>query len=363
MWYVNHPHFFEKKYFLNELFSLIGLFVFLSHPVIYKRKDYIYNSVMMILFIFSVYAAGSLMVFQDLYGYLRNTVIVYSIFSFFLGMKLYQMLQHVSSRDLLFLSALLPSGSFYRVSYAASLPIYLSRYIRSFNGHSLLMVLGIIVGVKLYYGGMTSIAVVLLLIVLRLLTRRTVIFFYITLILTIAGLLLFLRPYLEFLLREEFRIDDILPLHPLLTIDRKASTRFFLWAYAFYEVFLNNLLGIGLGTTLMPSEFLWEDMRMLFRDPHVEYTLGVHNSFLTILARFGIIGLLPFITLNFKLINDFIRDKEKKSESRTLFFYYSFFIITGCAQFNVVLESPMHASVYWGTLGILYQAKQSLTNT
>ena len=342
---------------------MIGFFVLLSHPVIYKRNDYIYNTVFVILFIFSAYALISLMVFENLYGYLRNTVVVYSIFSFFLGTKLYSILAYVNNKDLLFLSALFPSASFYRTGYAASLPIYLSKYLKSFNGFSLLIIIVIILIVKLYFGGTTSIAVILLLFLLQLMTKKTKAMIYILSIGILIAFLIFMKPYLDLLVaNNNINRYQILNMYPILNIDGNALTRFFFWAYIFFEIFLKNLFGIGLGTTLFPHDFILRNMRLVIRDPHLEYTLGAHNSFFTIMARFGIIGLLPFIFLYMQLINDFIKDKETRKYSRIFFFYYAFFIITGCAMLNVVLESPIHASLYWGTLGMLYQAKQVMVD-
>lgn len=360
LWYGSHPDFFEEKFFLNELFSLIGFFIFLSRPILYKKDDYIYNTVILILFIFSIYAVSSLLIFKNLYGYLRNTVIIYSIFSFFLGIQLYRILAHVRAGDPLFLSAILPGPSFYRTSYAASLPIYLSKFFRSFNGFSLLLIIVILFSVKLYYGGTTSIVVALSLLLLQIVNRYTKVILYIALIVLFIALLVFIKPYLDLLISEDtFKIDDIQRMNPLFAIDGSATIRFFIWGYLFFEVFLNNLFGIGLGTTFLPHHFTWVKLNMFIYDPYLEYTLGAHNSFLTILVRFGIIGLLPFIFLYLKLIKDFIRDKESRRDSIIIFFYYAFFITTCLALLNVVLESPKQASLYWGTLGMLYQAKKT----
>ena len=316
----------------------------------------------MILLIFSVNAACSLMFFENFYGYLRNTVMIYSIFSFFLGVKLYHILNRVGSKNLLLLSALIPSSSFYRTSYAASLPLYLSKYTNSCTDSSFLLIIGIMLGVKLYYGGTTSIAVILLLVVLHFLTRRTKIIFYIVMVVLVSVFLIFMKPYFDYLMLDKITVTHIIPQHPFFAIDPNARTRFFIWCYLIFKVFLNNIWGIGLGTTFLSKDFVWTDMQMYIHDPYLDFTLGAHNSFITVLVRFGIIGILPFIMLYYKLVNDIVQYKKKKRGNRIFFFYYAFFIITGCASLNVVLESPMHASLYWGTLGILCEAKQNLTN-
>ena len=92
-WYATNPGFLERRFFVNELLSLFGFFCFLANPVIYKKNDYIYNNVISIIVIFSMYALLSLFFYQNLYGYLRHLVIIYSIFSFFLGMKFFNVLK------------------------------------------------------------------------------------------------------------------------------------------------------------------------------------------------------------------------------------------------------------------------------
>jgi len=338
LWYGNNPVFFEKKFYLNEIFSLIGFFLFILNPIVYKKEDYIYNCVMAVLFIFFTYAVLSLMIYENFYGYLRHLVLVYSIFSFFLGMKFYHVLSNIDKWDLLFLSALFPSSQFYRTSYAVSLPWYISKYEKSFHWYSLVLIILIIVGVRFYYGGATPVAVALFLGILFVMNQKIKKLAAVCLMGAIVAFFVYMKPYLSLLLQDPYRIHDILHLNPLFTIDGNATTRFFLWSYLFHKIFLKNLLGIGLGTPLFPHDFLWEDMRIWIRnDPYLEYTLGAHNSFLTVLARFGIPGLLPFMVLYWKLITDFIKDRAKNRTSYLFFFYCSFFIATICAALNVVL--------------------------
>ena len=214
--------------------------------------------------------------------------------------------------------------------------------------------------VKIYYGGSTSIAVIMLLLLLQLKPKWLKIILPLGLIFSLSMPLAFIKPYLDILVgQNNIKIGDVINMHPVFALDVNTTMRIFMWGYLFFEVFLNNIFGIGLGTVLLPRYFVWNKMQLYIYDPHLEYTLGAHNSFLTILVRFGIIGFLPFIFLYIKLIKDFLKVKQRKRDSSVLYFYYAFFIITGCAMLNVVLESPMHASLYWGILGMLYQAKQS----
>jgi len=357
-WYAAHPTWIEKRLFVNEIFSLIGFYLFLSKPVLHRKNDCIYNCVIFIIFVFSAYVFASLMFFESFYGYLRNTVLVYSVFAFFLGIRLYDALMKIGKKNLLLISAFLPSGDFYRTSYAAMLPLYLSKHAKRFNWWTVLFIITIMLGVKIYYGGSTSIAVILLLVFFYILNNK---FKLPALIIAISLSILFfifMQPHL-YALTNEYNLYDLISMNYIFQIDGNATTRAFMWAYLFYEVFLDNVMGIGLGTTMFPWEFYHDKLQMWeISDPYLEYTLGAHNSFLTVLVRFGFIGVLPFVILYRRIIKDFMKDKRDPTKQYTLYFYFSFLIVSGCALVAVVLESPMHASLYWGSLGILYQAKR-----
>ena len=360
-WYAAHPRAVEARLFVNEFFSLIGFVIFLFNPVIYKKNDYIYNCILSLLVIFFAYAILSILIFKDFYGYLRNSVLVYSIFSFFLGIRLFDVLSHIGKLDIFFLSALFPSPEFYRTSYSVLIPLYLSRYSKTFKTMILLIIIGIMFVVKLYYGGSTSIAIILFIVFITMLNKRNI---TITVCLSIVLVILFsiyIKPYLELLLKDGILMRHIMEMDAFFTFDGNATTRFFLWSYVFYEVFLENIFGIGLGTPLFSVDFIYNHLQMwdpFKNDEYVVYTLGSHNSFLTVLARFGVIGLMPFIILYWKLIRDFINEKYNIGRNRVFFFYYAFFIVTANSLLNVVLESPLQASLYWITLGLLYKAKR-----
>lgn len=359
IWYSNHPNIFERIFYFNELLSVIGFVLFLANPIVYKKDDRLYNTIISILCVFSAYAVYSLFIFENSYGYLRNSVLLYSIFSFFLGIRLYESLVMIGKGDILILGALTPSISFYRASYAASLPYYMSRYLRSYNIFSILIIILIILMVRAYYGGFSSIAVIFSILYFYFITKRIKRITLFLLCVLGVSFLIVIKPYLYMLLTDnKMKINILQQMYPIFGIDSGVTVRILIWAYLFYEVFLDNLFGIGLGTKLIPKTFLWDKLDMRIGDPYVEYTLGAHNSFFTILLRFGLIGLIPFIYLYWHLIDEFIKDKSNSNGHRLMFCYYAFYIISACAMVNVVIESPIHSSCYWGTLGILYQAKK-----
>ena len=217
-------------------------------------------------------------------------------------------------------------------------------------------------GVMILLGGTTALGIMGLLLFIFFISKKNRIYAFFLLFVFCVLFGIYMYPYIDILIKK--KIVGVMKESFILSLDGNATVRFLLWSYLFFEIFLNNIFGIGLGTPMIPTWLLrrLEMDTIIVGNPYIEYTLGAHNSFITVLIRFGIIGIIPFIILYWKLINDFVHDKITLKNNRLFYFYVSFFIITGCALLNVVLESPIHASVYWGILGMLYKAKQVLNN-
>ena len=354
-WYANHPDLFERKFFINEFLSAVGFMIFFSNPVFYRKGDYIYNNVIFIVVTFLFYALISLLFFENFDGYLRNTVLLYSVFSFFLGTRLYDALSKVKKYDILFLSAIFPV---HKVSYLALIPLYLSKLSKSFSNYSVIIIFFGLFAIAWVKGGSSSVAVALLILFIWLMSKRTKLLMLFVAVGVGIWFILYLKPYLGILMTDGIWVA--MSRSEILQLDGNSTTRFFMWSWLIFERFYENVFGIGLGTAMLEIPFL-KDLNMgnvVKSDPLIEYTLGAHNSFIGIMVRFGLIGIIPFICLYWRIINSFTNDKIFYSHSKVFFFYYAFFIITGCAMLNVVLESPIHASLYWGVLGLLYQAIQ-----
>src|SRR5439155_21100331 len=82
--YTISPWFFEKKLLFNEILSVTGI-----ATLFYKRfrigRDSISQYIIILLAWCFVHALISLVRMDSLYYYLRNSVILYSIFAFFTG--------------------------------------------------------------------------------------------------------------------------------------------------------------------------------------------------------------------------------------------------------------------------------------
>ena len=82
--YIISPWFFEKRLLFNELLSGIGLLI-----LVYKRipiiKSPLYIYIVLLISWGGIHCIISLFRMDSLYYYLRNSVIVYSMFAFFIG--------------------------------------------------------------------------------------------------------------------------------------------------------------------------------------------------------------------------------------------------------------------------------------
>ncbi|MBI4224096.1 MAG: O-antigen ligase family protein, partial [Deltaproteobacteria bacterium] len=139
--------------------------------------------------------------------------------------------------------------------------------------------------------------------------------------------------------------------------DMNGVWRIMLWTYLF-DRFLDHPLGIGLGTPLIGRELA--NFMYLVQKPGDEFTSGAHNSFLTFLVRLGVPFLIYFLCMSSfagQLILRFLRRTgyrvldtvEKRFVFSTLL---TFLIAVIQACFNVVLESPLTAGLFWFYFGL-----------
>src|SRR5438067_12285798 len=82
--YIISPSFFERYFYFNELLSILG-FLILIQKKFRVGLDRINISITILLLLNIIHCAVSLFFMDHIYSYLRNLVIFYSIFTYFLG--------------------------------------------------------------------------------------------------------------------------------------------------------------------------------------------------------------------------------------------------------------------------------------
>jgi len=141
-------------------------------------------------------------------------------------------------------------------------------------------------------------------------------------------------------------------------VDSNSLWRLMFWAYGVVHNFLPHpLFGIGFGTPIYdasdPATAFIRNGN--FSDPHFLYTLGMHNSYITVLSRLGLAGFIPLMVINYYLFKPILKFRLLRDPVIfALFFAYSCMAII--ALFHVVLESPRHSGIYWIFCGMLFAA-------
>ncbi len=157
--------------------------------------------------------------------------------------------------------------------------------------------------------------------------------------------------------------------------DASALWRLFIWTYVLGQ-FWEFPQGIGLGTALLGNDlgifFGWG----IGDFEEMQFALGAHNSFITLLGRLGIVSLIFFFLIGKPLLQCVTRfGKMTKplnkwdSEFCTVFGSLGVFLIAFAqAFFNMMIETPLYAAHFWFSLGLFvrlsgdYIARQRADN-
>ena len=366
--YIITPWFFEKKLFFNEILAVTGLFL-----LAYKRfrvgNDSISVCMVLLLTWCSFHLVTSLIRQDSLYYYFRNSVIVYSMFSFFIGFYLLKYLGNYIARIRkilryyigIFLFIPLPLTFFERYGVSTLFPALFK------NARNRLLPI-LLVAMNLVYGftykSATAIVIAFFLFLVFISTGYKFFKQTITIMLvSMAILFIYLQPNLD-LIRKNYSIAtqtaiyDVMNSHPILSIDANSTWRLVLWKQIIVDHFPANLPGLGLGTPII-RYYPVEDYTKVSDLP---YVMGAHNSFIYLFGRLGIIYLLLIIAIYITVFREYFHYKQYYYSNNQILIFWSFFTITVIALLNPALESPLFASGYWILLGFtarcIYDRKQ-----
>jgi hypothetical protein len=312
-----------------------------------------------------LYAVASVLLKTNWYYYLRNLSIVYSVFSFFVGYYLYEDQYEFFSkmRKAIYGYAL--------ICFAWMTPGLIDRNAYSFwfsllqKNWKLTSVLMLIVLYILYVIAYTSLTVIIILLAVAL-VRYTKSYAYFKLIVVISilafiSVFIMLSPYMKLYHNGSYNLfGDVLTVyaqHPLFRIDQNSSWRLVFWYRTVVETFPQNLLGIGLGTPLLPYLPSVTTTDLNFSDEYIAHVIGTHNTFITMFVRFGILTVLIFAVIYRTICREYFIHKKYYLHNRNdggLFL--GFVTMTAVGLFNLVLESPTLASLYWISLGFVAKA-------
>jgi O-Antigen ligase len=355
--YIITPWFFERTFFINELLAGTGLLL-----LTYKRfkvgNDLISICMVLLLAWSGIHLFTSLLRQDSMYYYLRNSVIVYSMFTFFIGFYLLKYLSGFIAwiRNILryyigiFLFIPLPLSFFERYGVSTLFPSLFK------NARYRLLPLFLIVMNIIYaltYASATALMIATFLFLVFISTGYKFFRQTITIgIIAMAILFIYLQPNLA-LIKNQFSprttkaIHEVMHSNPLLAVDGNTTWRLVIWNQILVDRFPANIFGLGFGTPVL-KYYPIEDYKKLSTLP---YVMGGHNSFIYLFGRLGIIYLIIIISVYIKIFKEYFYHKQYYYTTSQIFVFWSFFIITVMALFNPILESPLFASAYWMLLG------------
>lgn len=366
----------ERYIFSNELFVFAGiaLLIFNFNYILEAvKKDYLKGFYLIHLFFILllwgffeiIYSILFLKTTTNVYVFFRTTVIWYSMFSFFLGLKFYNLFvlfffKKVKSKKK-WLITLFNAFSSDRYNLAL-LPLIHNKT----NRVIFIIVLLLLVFIK---GEDTPKVIFIATIFLYLFNKKNKfyswlfnpILLFTFFILSLISLLYLSNKFSLFFdldIADAYQYIDVIPSAGVGNI----IWRIMFWAYELKTVTLSSVngfvFGFGFGTPIFDINSAPSFLLISNDTPNEEYYLGTHNSILYILFKQGIIAFVLFLSIIFSVFNRLKKINKQNGylPNDLIYFFLSFIFIFIAALFNVVLESALYASVFWIHIGMLYQA-------
>lgn len=360
--YIITPYTFEKVFFFNELLSAIGLFL-----LVYKRSR-TGNDPISIVMIFllswcCVHAVVSLLRMDTFYFYLRNMVIMYSMFAFFIGFYLLKYLGRYIEKIRRLLRAFIgififipmPRTFFERFGVAMLFPA-LFRHAASRWTLVLMIVINIIYGIT--YKSSTAVFIAMFLVLVFLSTGYRFFIQVMACVFVFAAVMfIYLQPNLALIsykwtVWNDNPIYNVAKSHPLLGLDNNSTWRLVLWNELIVDDFPANIFGLGFGTPVL-KYYPVEDYSKLHTLP---YVLGGHNSYVYLFARLGIFYVMATLYIYAVVFKEYFYHKQYYFANNQVLLFWSFFTMSIIALFNPALETPIYAAAYWMLLGFVARA-------
>lgn len=361
---------FERILFFNELLSVIGLWLFIKHSFagsfkFLYPKNVIYRSVLHFILLGIFYALVSIPLKTNWYYYFRNLSIIYSAFAFFLGYHLYhQQFEFFKKiKNWIYGYALLSFGL--RWEFLIDRNAYAFWFAQLRRNWALKSVVVLILLYILYVISYTSLTVILiLLIVLGIRYIKNYAQFKLVAFIGFAAfatLFILAMPYLKLYKADTGSLfGDVLHVyaqHPWFWIDTNSSWRMVFWYRTLIENFPRNLLGIGIGTPLLPYTIGLNSTGLPVDDQTLAHVIGTHNTFITLFVRFGIVSTIIFVIIYNSVLTEFFRYKKYYLNHRNDGgIFLGFFTLTCVGLFNLLIESVTLSGLYWISLGFVTTA-------
>ncbi|HET9056526.1 MAG TPA: hypothetical protein VFN30_06745 [Chitinophagaceae bacterium] len=300
---------------------------------------------------------------DNIYYYLRNSVILYSVFTFFVGYYFGGYLREFVNIIRKYFKAYVSVLLFFPVSrYLFERFGMATLFPALFKKAKYQWVLPSLIGINLIYSISYKSATTLILVLFYcvLLVSPGYRFFkqiIVVLVVFFSIFFIYIQPNLNIIshnysVHNDKAIREVMESNPLLKLDGNTTWRLVLWKQIIIDRFPGNLLGMGLGTPI----FKYFPVENISKLESLPYVIGAHNSFVYLFGRLGFVYIILTIYMYRYVFKEYFYFKKYYLQNNAILIFWSFFAISVIALFNPVLESPVYAGGYWMILGFVAKA-------
>lgn len=361
---------FERTFYFNEILSFIGFYIFITNSFTSRftfkiQKNIIYKAVLLLLTLCFIHIIVGVFIKTNWYYFLRNLSIIYSIFSFFIGFYLYE------TQFLFFKKAKWFLYGYSILFFYFPVVDFIDRNAYSYWFSSLQKNLGltsllVVILLNLcYLFAYTSFTVVLIICVLLLVTlvknytffKRICIIVFSAFLFVFILLITYLKEYSLNTIKFFGNLEYVYSLNPIFSVDHNTSWRLILWYRGIVENFPNYILGVGIGTPLLPYRPNITSSDLGQTDEYISHVFGLHNTYLTLFVRFGIPFIVFLLIVYRSVFKEFFHHRKYYLKNKNdISLFLGFITISTVGLFNLLLETPTLASIYWVSLGFVSKA-------
>lgn len=362
--------YFERTFFFNEIISLLGgacFFLKISRLKSFRIEKGSYEFYILIFLSICVFHLFySINKMTSLYYYARNSVIFYSVFSFYLGyyfFDTYHRIAVVLKKEILIImssSIVFFKSILARYSGPILLPLFTG--VKSTPNILLLFSLILVHSVK---EDALSVAVIIPLFMMLFLSQNFKVFSRAFLFVVLAIVIGFLYFYDNFMLYKTGyynyfgNVQAIYDSHPILSADINVTWRILLWFRYIVERFPDNIIGIGFGTPML--DYIAERKSHWTGNDEIHaHVSGAHNSYITLLLRLGVVGFYAIFMISKKVFYDYFIVRQKRDFKQYIPYYFVWIGMFSLIVFNLGLESPLRAGLFWVSTGFIAKIQTKL---
>lgn len=366
--YGLNGEFIERHLFFNEILSFAGCIFFLTFTFQFEKKylvyipsSKIYRLVLFYLALCVFHMAFSLIYKTNLYFYLRNTVIFYSAFVFFLMFHLEPYVSKFTRTIKLPLFSFVAIGLLipkYNLLDRFNAAVIFPFFFNAFKWYHITLLLALNLILAIQYSSMTVTVVSVLLLGIIMIPKfkwfkALTIVGLVTLVLFFVGFNSNIKQYDQGHYRLFGDTYGVINSHEIFSKDLNSTWRVVFWHRAAIERFPENLVGIGFGTPLLKYDKGSNTVETDHDDFHDIHVSGTHNTYITLTLRLGLLYLVLMTLIFGEVFKHFYARKKEILKSNIGTYFMAFFTISLIGLFNLVKESPLSAALFWGLLGLV----------